>query len=211
MKGRWVGVGWRESGFCGVYDLGLTTPPVAALWSPPPQGGRGARSSGVGGQRSEVGGQGSEVRGRRSEEFGQFRGFALPSLARRGGPRLRVVGWLVVTTPIRQSPANPLSRLPMPTERLPCRRRLSCRRRLRCGPKVPRGGRVPWRWTGLLVGKGGGGGEVVPLDGSVAPVFVDGLHEFRANELGPAFQPAVGFPAEDPALGGAGAEVAAGA
>ena len=93
MKGAWVGIGWLNSIFCGGYDPGLTTPPIAALWFPPPRRGRGARSSGVGGQRSGVGGQGSEVRGRRSGNTSNPCSPALPSLARRGGPRLSVVGW----------------------------------------------------------------------------------------------------------------------
>ena len=48
-----------------------------------------------------------------------------------GGDRF-AVGWLVVAAPFRRSRCYPLSRLPMPAERLPCRR-----------PRLPDRG-LPW-------------------------------------------------------------------
>ena len=100
---------WWDSEFFGNYDPGLTTPPIAPLRSPPPQGGRGA--------------------------FGLPGGSYLPAdprippsdpckgaplLSKEGGPRLSVVGWFgAVRTSLGDRLHGSNSKLPPPAGRRP--------------------------------------------------------------------------------------------
>ena len=108
VKGRWIGVEWGDSIFCGGYDLDLTTPPIAPLRSPPSLGKRGALFQGSGVRRREAG------VGGRPENTAHLVNHGLPSSLRRGKPE-RSDWWggearIVITTEIRIPPDHPYPR-----------------------------------------------------------------------------------------------------